>query len=453
MTPGEGHAVVCALVGRGSRGSGGIPYVGGRSTCGVREPVLRNAAAAGSHPDVCAPPPLSGFPELPGPVGLVVGLAGAGPVGVAGVVAGLGFDELPDFPGPLPFPLPLLVWLFGFGWFVEPLFWLPELLFPELVPRVVLLPALLLPELWLPWLALRGLVGGLAGRRGRLAGLLRRTDEVDAVGGDPVGTAGLGREREEGGAVERRAGVGAVGGLEGPAEALEAGRRGGRTVGGLGRGTRGRGADGVADGVADGDPGDAVELEEPVDPEAPGEPLAVDPEGLPSALPLSPGVTEPAAPRGASAVASLARSDAWPGRAGSPGRSGRPGRSVELARAKPPEVRATTAPVAIDGPGGGAAPEARGRDVADPGRRCRRESRGLEGRCRCVLAVELARVRGSTGGGEGPTEDAVVLRGGVEQALGITAGQAGVRGAHLTPFSVTAVTGVTAPRRFAWPAA
>jgi hypothetical protein len=109
----------------------------------VREPVLRNAAAAGSHPDVCAPPPLSGFPELPGPDGLVVGLAGAaGPVGVAGVVAGLGFDELPDFPGPLP----LLFWLFGFGWFVEPLSWLPELLFPELFPE------LLLPELWLPWL-------------------------------------------------------------------------------------------------------------------------------------------------------------------------------------------------------------------------------------------------------------------------------------------------------------
>ena len=98
--------------------------------------------------------------------------------------------------------------------------------------------------------------------------------------------------------------------------------------------------------MADGDPGDAVELEEPVDPEALGEPLA-DPEGPPSALPLSPGVTEPAAPRGASAVASLARSDAWPGRAGSPGRSGRPGRSVVLARAKPPEVRATTAPVAM----------------------------------------------------------------------------------------------------------
>ena len=120
----------------------------------MREPVLRNAAAAGSHPDVCAPPPLSGFPELPGPVGLVVGLvvglAGvAGLVGVAGVVAGLGFDELPDFPGPLPFPfpLPLLVWLFGFGWLVEPLFWLPGLVFPELL----LLPALLLPELWLPF--------------------------------------------------------------------------------------------------------------------------------------------------------------------------------------------------------------------------------------------------------------------------------------------------------------
>jgi hypothetical protein len=112
----------------------------------VREPVLRNAAAAGSHPDVCAPPPLSGFPELPGPVGLVVGLAGeAGPVGVAGVVAGLGSDELPDLPGPLP--LPLWVGLFGFGWFVELLFWLPELL---------LLPALLLPELWLPWFPVVG---------------------------------------------------------------------------------------------------------------------------------------------------------------------------------------------------------------------------------------------------------------------------------------------------------
>jgi hypothetical protein len=119
----------------------------------VREPVLRNAAAAGSHPDVCAPPPLSGFPELPGPVGLVVGLAGeAGPVGVAGVVAGLGFDELPDLPGPLP--LPSLVWLFGFGWFVEPLFWLPELL---------LLPALLLPELWLPWFPVVGWPVGLPG--------------------------------------------------------------------------------------------------------------------------------------------------------------------------------------------------------------------------------------------------------------------------------------------------
>ena len=238
MTPGEGHAVVCALVGRGSRGSGGIPYVGGRSTCGVREPVLRNAAAAGSHPDVCAPPPLSGFPELPGPVGLVVGLAGAaGPVGVAGVVAGLGFDELPDFPGPLP----LLFWLFGFGWFVEPLSWLPELLVARVVPRVVVagaLVALVARAVLVPLVALRGLVGGLAGRRGRLVGLLRRTDEVDAVGGDPVGTAGLGREREEGGAVERRAGVGAVGGLEGPAEALEAGRRGGRTVGGRGRGLR-----------------------------------------------------------------------------------------------------------------------------------------------------------------------------------------------------------------------
>ena len=121
----------------------------------MREPVLRNAAAAGSHPDVCAPPPLSGVPELPGPVGLVVGLAGL--VGVAGVVAGLGFDELPDFPG--PFPLPLLVWLFGFGWFVEPLFWLPELLLPELA----LLPALLLPELWFPWLPFVGWSVGLPG--------------------------------------------------------------------------------------------------------------------------------------------------------------------------------------------------------------------------------------------------------------------------------------------------
>src|SRR5690349_11326101 len=90
-------------------------------------------------------------------------------------------------------------------------------------------------------------------------------------------------------------------------------------------------ADGDADEVEEGDPGDAVELEEPVEPEAPGEP-SVEPDGLPSALPLSPGVTEPAAPRGASAVASLARSDAWPGRAGSPGRSGRPGRPVVLDR-------------------------------------------------------------------------------------------------------------------------
>ena len=136
----------------------------------MREPVLRNAAAAGSHPDVCAPPPLSGFPELPGPVGLVVGSAGAaGLVGLAGVVTGLGFDELPDFPGPLPFPfpLPLLVWLFGFGWFVEPLFWLPELLLPELA----LLPALLLPEPWLPWLPWLPFVGWSVGLPGDGVGL------------------------------------------------------------------------------------------------------------------------------------------------------------------------------------------------------------------------------------------------------------------------------------------
>jgi hypothetical protein len=93
--------------------------------------------------------------------------------------------------------------------------------------------------------------------------------------------------------------------------------------------------------VEDADPGD---VDEPVDPEA------VD-ESLPSVaeLPLSPALVEPAALPGASPADSLARSEAWPGRAGrpgSPGRSGRPGRSVELASAKPPEVRATTAPVA-----------------------------------------------------------------------------------------------------------
>ena len=129
----------------------------------MREPVLRNAAAAGSHPDVCAPPPLSGVPELPGPVGLVVGLAGAaGLVGVAGVVTGLGFDELPDLPGPFPLPLPLSVWLFGFGWFVEPLFWLPALLEP-----------------WFPWLPFVGWSVGLPG---------------DGVGlpGDGVGLTGEG---------------------------------------------------------------------------------------------------------------------------------------------------------------------------------------------------------------------------------------------------------------------
>ena len=49
---------------------------------------------------MCVPPPLSGFAELPGLVGLVV--VPAGPVGIAGVVAGIGFDELPDFPGPSP---------------------------------------------------------------------------------------------------------------------------------------------------------------------------------------------------------------------------------------------------------------------------------------------------------------------------------------------------------------
>ena len=49
---------------------------------------------------MCVPAPLSGFAELPGLVGVVV--VPAGPVGFAGVVAGLGFDELSDFPGPLP---------------------------------------------------------------------------------------------------------------------------------------------------------------------------------------------------------------------------------------------------------------------------------------------------------------------------------------------------------------
>src|SRR6478735_11802323 len=104
----EGHAVVCALVGRGSR-IWGDPVRRREVDVRVREPVLRNAAAAGSHPDMCGPPPLSGFPELPGPVGLVIGLviglAGVAELvgvaelgGVAGVVAGAGCDEPPDFP-------------------------------------------------------------------------------------------------------------------------------------------------------------------------------------------------------------------------------------------------------------------------------------------------------------------------------------------------------------------
>jgi hypothetical protein len=128
---------------------------------------------------------LSGFPELPGPVGLVVGLAGVlGPVGVAGVVVGPGFDELPDFPGPLPFPLPfplpLLVWLFGFGWFVEPLFWLPEFWLPELWLPELWLPELLFPELlvlpefglpWLPWLPWLPFVGWSVGLPGEGVGL------------------------------------------------------------------------------------------------------------------------------------------------------------------------------------------------------------------------------------------------------------------------------------------
>jgi hypothetical protein len=49
----------------------------------------------------------------------VAGLAGV--VGAAGVGIGLWLGELPDLPGPLP----LLVWLVGFGWAVELLLWLP----------------------------------------------------------------------------------------------------------------------------------------------------------------------------------------------------------------------------------------------------------------------------------------------------------------------------------------
>ena len=84
----------------------------------------------------------------------------AGPVGTAGVVAGLGFDELPDFPGPLP----LLLWLFGFGWFVELVFWLPGF--------------------WLPWF-----VGWSVGLPGDGVGL-----PGDGVGlpGDGVGLPGTG---------------------------------------------------------------------------------------------------------------------------------------------------------------------------------------------------------------------------------------------------------------------
>ena len=244
MTPGEGHAVVCALVGRGSRSSGGIPYVGGRSTYGAREPVLRNAAAAGITRTCVCRPPCPGSPSCRGRSDWWSGWLDWWGCG-AGVVAGLGFDELPDFPGPFAVALP------------------PLTVRVRLVRRAVCSgcpafvagrcsPVACRVDGWC-WCGLPGdgvgLPGdgvGLPGDGVGLLGLLRRTDEVDAVGGDPVGAAGLGREREEGGAVERRAGVGAVGGLEGPAEALEAGRRGGRPVGGLGRGLRrvGRVADG-----------------------------------------------------------------------------------------------------------------------------------------------------------------------------------------------------------------
>ena len=243
MTPGEGHAVACALVGRGSRGSGGIPYVGGRSTYGAREPVLRNAAAAGSHPDVCASAPLVRVPRAAG-AGRTGGRAGwcwTGGGGRRGRRARA--RRAAGLPGPVAVrrsPLPLLVWLFGFGWFVEPLFWLPELLFPALFPE--LFPGCCPCRRWLA--GARWACPGCPSWAGRWAcretGSACRSASADRSGRRSrwrsgrrrrPGSRARGRRRCRG--TSRR---GAVGGLEGLAEALEAGRRGGRTVGGRGRG-------------------------------------------------------------------------------------------------------------------------------------------------------------------------------------------------------------------------